>query len=233
MPQLRVLSYNVRHLRDDPMAIARVVQVLAPDVLCVQEGPRGPRWRAHVAALARSTGLLVVSGGPSAGSNLLLSSLRVQVREVLDVHFPVHHALAPRGAAVARLRVGGSEVVLASTHLSLHATERLDNVATLTAYLHRRAEGSRLVVAGDLNETPDGPAWQAFAQAGLHDGWAQRPVGGEMTFSARAPRRRIDAVLTSPGVEVVGCGVPDDTAVQRDLALATDHLPLLADLRLA
>ncbi|MFD0632519.1 endonuclease/exonuclease/phosphatase family protein [Catenulispora yoronensis] len=36
---VRVLSYNVRSLRDDRAALARVVRGCEPDVVCVQESP--------------------------------------------------------------------------------------------------------------------------------------------------------------------------------------------------
>ena len=61
--ELRVLSYNVRGLRDDRQALAEVVRAADPDVVCVQEAPRFLRWRSTCAALARTSGLVVVGGG--------------------------------------------------------------------------------------------------------------------------------------------------------------------------
>src|SRR4051795_12442339 len=58
----RVLSYNVRGLRDDQAALAEVVRGTDPDVVCVQEAPKYFRWRAKGAALARRWG--VRAGGP-------------------------------------------------------------------------------------------------------------------------------------------------------------------------
>jgi endonuclease/exonuclease/phosphatase family metal-dependent hydrolase len=34
---VRVLSYNVRSMRDDRAALARVIRACAPDIVCVQE----------------------------------------------------------------------------------------------------------------------------------------------------------------------------------------------------
>ena len=73
MSTLRLLSYNVRSLRDDPAAVARVMRAAEPDVAIVQEAPRFLRWRSSCAALARRAGLLWVSGGRAAGANLVLS----------------------------------------------------------------------------------------------------------------------------------------------------------------
>ena len=44
MSELRVLSYNVRSLRDDPEALGRVIRSAQPHVVLVQEAPRFWRW---------------------------------------------------------------------------------------------------------------------------------------------------------------------------------------------
>ncbi len=67
MPTLRLLTYNVRSMRDDRAAVARVIRSAEPDVVCVQEAPRFLRWRSTCAALARTSGLVVVGGGRPAG----------------------------------------------------------------------------------------------------------------------------------------------------------------------
>ncbi|MET0712639.1 MAG: endonuclease/exonuclease/phosphatase family protein, partial [Jiangellaceae bacterium] len=43
---LRVVTYNVRSLRDDRDALVRVIRGLSADVVCMQEAPRRLRWRA-------------------------------------------------------------------------------------------------------------------------------------------------------------------------------------------
>ncbi|MDX2782679.1 endonuclease, partial [Streptomyces caniscabiei] len=47
------------------------------------------------------------------------------------------------------------------------------------------------------------------------------------------PHQRIDAILATPGIEVLGCGVPLGVPglTDDDLRAATDHLPVLAALR--
>lgn len=46
--------------------------------------------------------------------------------------------------------------------------------------------------------------------------------------------RRIDAIFATKGVEVLGCGVPlgHPGVTETDLRAATDHLPVLAALRI-
>jgi endonuclease/exonuclease/phosphatase family metal-dependent hydrolase len=111
---------------------------------------------------------------------------------------------------------------VASVHLGVSAPERLDHAEQLV----QRLIAARLpvVVAGDLNEQPNGPVWQAFSAIAT-DPAPEAP----MTFSTRRPRRRIDAVLTGPQVETVEYGrwSPD----RRDAELASDHLPVLSLIR--
>jgi endonuclease/exonuclease/phosphatase family metal-dependent hydrolase len=227
---LRVVSYNVRSLRDDDGALVDVVTQLAPDVLCVQEAPRFLRWRHKLADLAERTGLLVACGGRTTGGPALLTSLRVEVVRTHEWRFAKAPGRFQRGAAVAEARVGGRPFVAVSTHYSLDAVERRRHTDELLGRLNRLDAGP-VVLAGDLNETDDAPAWRALVDKRFRDAWAVAPRGGAPTFPAAAPTRRIDAVLVDPAFEVHGCGVPEQLD-KTLLARATDHLPVVADLSL-
>jgi endonuclease/exonuclease/phosphatase family metal-dependent hydrolase len=229
-PTLRVVTYNIRSLRDDATAVVRVLRRLQPDVVCLQEAPRFGRWRFKVAALARRSGLFYVGGGPSTGSTVILSSLRVSVVDVVERSFTRTPGLHRRGAVLASLRVDGADVAVTSFHLGLDGEERIRHLAELRELLARHPDVPH-VVAGDVNETPDKRVWEDLCTA-LTDGWAAAPMGGELTFSASRPRLRIDAVLVSPEVAVLSCGVPDDIDSLTDYPRATDHRPVLATLRL-
>ncbi|MFC7216745.1 endonuclease/exonuclease/phosphatase family protein [Streptomyces polyrhachis] len=232
---VRVLSYNIRSMRDDPAALARVVRACAPDVVCVQEAPRFPRWRRRAALLARLTGLTYVAGGATTCGPLLLASMRARVVRTREVLLPRTPGLHRRGLAMAVLRFGaaspGAELAVASCHLSLAAAEREAQTGLLLEHLG--ALGTpHAVLAGDINEGPGGRSFRQLA-AQLQDGWAVRPWGSELTLPPAAPRTRIDAVFASRGVEVLGCGVPLGLpgVTQADLMAATDHLPVLAAVR--
>lgn len=237
---VRLLGYNIRSMRDDVGALARVIRACAPDVVCVQEAPRFFRWRKHAARLARETGLVYVAGGATAAGPMILASLRAHVEEAEDVLLPLTPGLHRRGFSTARLRFGpehsggpAARLGVLSCHLSLQTDERyaqagmlLERLATL------RRQSPYAVAAGDLNERPRGRAFRLLAGE-LQDGWATKPWGGEHTSTPADPHQRIDAVLASPGVEVLGCGVPAGLpgVTERDLRAATDHLPVLAALR--
>ena len=233
---LRVLTYNVRGLRDDAAALARVVRATDPDVVCLQEAPRLLRWRPRIAAFAQACNLSYVAGGGSTGGTALLAHLRVGVEKVEEHRLTKASGLHQRGLAVARLRAvttgGLGEVDVASVHLGLDAAERVKHSEEVLGLLRARGAGAggpgRLVLAGDLNEPPGGPVWARFGAAGLVDACAGAPARTEVTFSTRNPRRRIDAVFATAGLGVVRAGVPADLVDPADLAAASDHRPVLA-----
>src|SRR5205814_964621 len=159
---VRLLTYNVRSLRDDKVAVAAVIRACDADVVCIQEAPRFLRWRSKCAALARAAGLFVVTGGRTAGAMLLLARVGVDVDASYDVLLHKTPRLHQRGLAVGVLRVKGERYAVASMHLSLDDTERTRQIDEVTAHMERLADGAPIVVAGDVNETPDRPRWKAL-----------------------------------------------------------------------
>jgi endonuclease/exonuclease/phosphatase family metal-dependent hydrolase len=219
-------------MRDDTDALARVVRACAPDLVLVQEAPRFFRWRKKLARLASDTGLVILSGGAPAAGPALLCSLRATVERTDDVLLPLTPGLHRRGLAAAVVRFGAARLGVLSCHLSLDAAERRAQAGLLLKHLDGLG-APHAVAGGDLNEEPGAPAFDQLAQS-LRDCRAQAPWGAEHTSPAVGPRRRIDALFATPGVEVLGCGVPADLpgVHPADLVAATDHLPVLAALRI-
>ena len=229
MADLRLLSYNVRSLRDDAEAVADVIRACRPDVVAVQEAPRHLRWRSKRAALARKSGL-VVATADRPGGLMLMTSLAVRIVSTKFTVLPKSPDLHQRAVAAAELELRGAHWTVASVHFSLDADERVRHLEPLRAFL---GDGTApLVVAGDLNEGPSGPVWQALAEQ-LQDSYAIAPDGPGETFRARRPRHRIDAVFAERSVEVVSChAVHEGPGIDSDrLIAASDHLPVLAVLR--
>jgi len=228
---IRVLSYNIRSMRDDTAALARVVRACAPDLVLLQEAPRFFRWRKKLARLASETGLVILTGGATAAGPAILCSLRATVERTEDVLLPLTPGLHRRGFATAVVRFGGARLGVLSCHLSLEKEERyaqggmlLDRLAGLGT--------QHAVAGGDLNEHPGGRTFRRLAD-GLQDCWTAAPRGGEYTSPPGDPHQRIDAVFATKGIEVLGCGVPlgHPGVTDADLRAATDHLPVLAALR--
>jgi endonuclease/exonuclease/phosphatase family metal-dependent hydrolase len=231
MTTVRLLSYNIRSMRDDRAALARTIRRLRPDVVCVQEAPRLVFWRRKRHRLADHAGLTLAVGERPAGLELLAGPRTTVLHRE-------HHLLSPvrgmhrRGLALGLLDIGGARLVAASVHLDLAAGPRRRHAAEIVAELDRVHErfGAPVVVAGDMNEQPGGGAWDLLAER-FQDAYAVAPRGAGLTFSAARPRIRIDGVFAGPGIEVLGCGVPDDPELLADYPSATDHLPVLAELR--
>lgn len=105
---VRVLGYNIRSMRDDEEALARVIRACEPDLVFVQEAPRFFRWRKHAARLAAKTDLVMLSGGATAAGPMLLCSLRATVERTEDVLLPrtpaCTGAASPRPSSASRAR---------------------------------------------------------------------------------------------------------------------------------
>lgn len=228
VPSLRLLSYNVRSMRDDRAALARVIRSAEPDVVCVQAAPRFLRWRSTCAALARTSGLVVVSGGRAAGAQLLMSTLAVDVVSSADVTFSKDVGLHRRGTAIAVLRLRDSTFALACTHLDLKAEPRLRHVGELHAAIAGHVPADvPVIVAGDINDRPGSPSWQALTEQ-RRDAFATAGTGSAFTSTAIAPRQRIDGVFVDPRITIRSARVLD----QADVLVASDHRPLFVELEL-
>ncbi|GAA3832920.1 endonuclease/exonuclease/phosphatase family protein [Streptomyces chiangmaiensis] len=228
---IRVLGYNIRSMRGDTDALARVIRACEPDVVLVQEAPRFFRWRKKLARLAAASGLVILTGGATASGPAILCSLRATVERTEDVLLPLTPGLHRRGFATAVVRFGGARLGLVSFHLSLERNERCTQGGMLLDRL-ARMDVEHAIAGGDLNERPDGPTFARLA-GDLRDGWATAPWGAEYTWTPGDPYQRIDAVFATSGVEILGCGVPLGLpgVTERDLRAATDHFPVLAALR--
>jgi len=222
---MRLLSYNVRSMRDDVDALARVMREVNAHVALIQEAPRFLRWRSQCATLARRGGMVLVTGSRVSGANLVLSSLAVEVVATHDVAFTADRHLHHRGAAVAVLRLAGSEFAVAGTHLDLIEAPRLrhlDELATFAAA--NLPETAPLIVGGDLNAVPSSATWQRMQQFGT-DAFAAVGVGDGLTYSAIAPVRRIDGVFADPRLRPLRAEAIDSA----DVRIASDHRPLVVE----
>ena len=209
------MTYNVKGLRLDLDALVEVVRAAAPDVVGLQEPPRGPWGRRRLRTFARRAGLRVAVGGRGARTTALLVAPGVVVADARAHRLRWRVGRTRRGFAAAR--VDGVAIVV--LHLALHPAERAGHLGAILGEL-AATTGPRVVV-GDLNELPGGPTWVRLTGE-LRDAVdPPRP-----TFTAARPRRRLDAVLVSPELHVISSQVPDGDAARR----ASDHLPVVVDL---
>jgi endonuclease/exonuclease/phosphatase family metal-dependent hydrolase len=225
--RLRVVSWNIRDLLDDLRAVRRVVQALAPDVLCLQEAPRRPPSVWRNARFARNCGLWHAGGGRSSGGTALMLSPRLGVRSLVAARLPVQGLFTrTRGLVVAELVAQLADGRIAFTvgcvHLPIEPSLRVRHAQMAAAALTARPGPH--VLGGDLNDVPGSPAWRILEDAVGPD---PAPHGGP-TFPVGRADRRLDVILVGAGLRVDCYG---DGDVDRDDAdRASDHLPVVADL---
>ena len=240
--RIRVASYNLRGLKDDPAAAAEVVRRIDPDVLLLQEVPRHPLSGWRIAAFARRCGLRWSGRTRRLSGTGMMTSHRVDASASIDRKLPVARWANPRSYTVARVRVPHDRDVTAaaqvarpsvrgltvvSIHLSLLDDERFAHTTRILDELSARPTlgDGPFVVGGDLNEDSTGRAWCLLGER-LRLASPER-----LTFPAATPRRPIDAIFASSQLTVLP---HEDVELEPELlAAATDHLPVWIDLEVS
>jgi endonuclease/exonuclease/phosphatase family metal-dependent hydrolase len=241
--RLRVVTWNIHKGigTDRRYSIERTIDVLASleaDVLCLQEvDEHVPRSRfdrqAHV--LARELGFdhlavglnVRVKGGHY--GNATLSRFALSEERNVDLTIPPKKR---RGGLVTRVAgPSGHPWTVANIHLGLLHLERRIQVRNLVRHL-LEATGDRdaLVVAGDTNDWGNRLrrplAFHGELLAATLPGHRR---AGPKTFPSRRPIAALDKILVRPPVEVLHV----ETVLDDRTRAASDHLPLVADLRWA
>jgi endonuclease/exonuclease/phosphatase family metal-dependent hydrolase len=226
---MRMMSYNVRSLRDDKHAVVRVIRSVEPDVVCIQEAPRFLFWRRKCRWLAAASGLSIAEGGRVAAANLILVRPGVEVEASRSVLFTKDPKIHQRGMAMALLRVPEGRVVVGGTHLDGYQQPRLRHVHELFAALDAFVpEGVPFALAGDFNDDPGSVVWSTL-QARAVDAFGAVGEGDGFTLNVTDPTRRIDGVFASAGLVPRTAEALDSP----DVRVASDHRPFVTELALA
>ena len=136
----------------------------------------------------------------------------------------------PREAMWVTLPWLGREVQLVSTHLGLGSAEQAAQIAHLLEPEWLGGIGTQhpVILCGDMNFPPGSREYRRLATM-MRDVQACAPGHlARRTFPARWPLRRIDHIFVSQHFEVCGVKVLEDHLTR----IASDHLPVAADLRL-
>jgi endonuclease/exonuclease/phosphatase family metal-dependent hydrolase len=241
---LRVMTYNVHACKGrdgviSPRRIAAVIAAAAPDVVALQELDVG-RVRSgkldQAELIARELGMRfhfspAMRVLEEAYGDAILTALPmrlVKTGALPAIRFPVR--LEPRGALWTDIAVGQVRLQMLVTHLGLVRRERRLQADALCGaeWLGHRDCGRPAILAGDFNFLSRS---RAYAQITSHLQDVQRLVPRQRhdaTFPARRPRFRIDYMFVSPGIRVDRV----ETIRTPATAIASDHLPLLADLQI-
>jgi endonuclease/exonuclease/phosphatase family metal-dependent hydrolase len=229
---LRVLIYNIHHgegndQKLDLERIARIIREAEPDLVLLQEIDRNLSRTQRIDFPARLAELLSMkvwfepnlSWDDGEYGNATLTSLPVVDHENLALPNP--HGDEPRGALRITVQVGSKDVDVWNTHFGLKSDERAAQAAALAKSLREKPT----IVGGDLNEVISSTPLRPLLED-LRSTASPEKVQG--TVPAVRPLRRIDHILVSKHFQIVA----DEVIVNAETALASDHLPCLAVVKL-
>jgi len=153
-------------------------------------------------------------------------------------------AMLPRIATWAHFRdkQNGKEFVVLNTHFD-HRGEiaRVESARLIMSELAGITDGLPVVVMGDLNTTEKDEPYSVLSKSALSDGRElldgfyhsvyghHGPTSTWNGFTAVVPDRRIDYIFVSDGVTVNQHAILAD---QQDGLFPSDHLPVLAEIKL-
>ena len=224
-----IASYNTHggigmDRRFAPARIARVLAEIGADVVALQELELRASGFDMLEYLRRETGMTAIAGPTVRGvetefGNGLLT--RCAVASVAHVKLDVARR-EPRAAIDAVLDCGGKPLRIIATHLGLKPSERREQVRRL---LDTVRTGPQLptVLLGDLNE------WFLHGRPlrWLHGHFGESPA--HPTFPSPMPLLALDRVWTAPPALLKRVRVHRSRLAR----IASDHLPLVAELTLA
>jgi endonuclease/exonuclease/phosphatase family metal-dependent hydrolase len=218
---LRVVTWNIRAgLSSSIDQIGDDLAALRPDVVALQEVDRDAERTGDVdqaAVLAERLGMTSTFAAARTEGHgdfgvALLSRLPFARAE--RIALPSDNAFEPRVALDAHVCAGDAEVRAVSVHADIYPWSAKQNAEAL-AHEVKDSVGSGVVVAGDLNGTPDAAGPAAFLDRGLVDTSADGPT---------CASRRIDYVFVDHAVGAIADAVVADTGDH------SDHKAVVVDL---
>lgn len=232
---LRVATYNIHRCRGldgrtNPARIADVIRAIEPDVIALQEVVGASP---HAPGHAEELGALLGMGWVMAPARHLRNAL---FGNVVLSRFPIRHhtqydlswkTCEPRCCQRVDIDVDGDTLHLYNVHLGTAFLERRHQAERLSTILHDRRVGEPKIVLGDFNEWMRGLA-TAILSDRLQSIDLRRHLRRRRTYPGVFPVLHLDHIYYAGNVEVAKLDLPRT----RLSLMASDHLPLVADLRI-
>jgi endonuclease/exonuclease/phosphatase family metal-dependent hydrolase len=232
---VRVATYNVHRCRglDGRTRADRIAAVLAgldADVLALQEViGAGPSSRGHAEEIGAALGMGWVMAparhlrGALFG-NVVLSRYPVRQHTQYDLSW---RTCEPRCCQRVDLDIDGVVLHLYNVHLGTAFLERRFQAQRLAALVSDRRVAGPKVVLGDFNEWTRGLATTLLSDR-LNAVDLRQYLRRRRTYPGFFPILHLDHIYYQNAVEVLHVHLPRT----RRTLIASDHLPLVADLRL-
>jgi endonuclease/exonuclease/phosphatase family metal-dependent hydrolase len=235
MTTLRVATYNIHRCRGldgrtSASRIADVIRAIEPDVVALQEvvgaSPSSP-------GQAEELGALLGMGWVMAPTRHLRNALFGNV--VLSRLPIIHHAqydlswktCEPRCCQRVDIQTGAHTLHLYNVHLGTAFLERRYQAGRLSAIVHDRRIEQPKIVLGDFNEWMRGLATQMLSER-LKSIDLRAHLRRRRTYPGVFPVLHLDHIYYEGKVEVAKLELPRT----RLALMASDHLPLVAELKI-
>ena len=234
-PTLRVATYNVHRCRGidgrtRPDRIAAVLRSVDADVIALQEViGAGPHSGGHAEELGAALGM----GWVMAPARQLRGH---HFGNAVLSRFPITHHLEhdlswktcePRRLQRVDVMVDGCTLHVYNVHLGTAILERRHQAQRLASIVTDRHVGGPKIVLGDFNEWMRGLATELLTDR-LNSVDLRNYLRRRRTYPGLFPILHLDHIYYTGRLEVLGVDLPRT----RLSLVASDHLPLVADVRI-
>jgi endonuclease/exonuclease/phosphatase family metal-dependent hydrolase len=232
---LRVATYNIHRCRGldgrtRPDRIAAVIQSVEADVVALQEViGAGPRGGGHLETLGAALGMgWVLAPARQLRGHHFGNAVMSRFPIVQHLHQDLTwKTCEPRRLQRADILVDGGALHIFNVHLGTAILERRYQAQRLTTIVSDRHVNGPKLVLGDFNEWMRGLATTLLSEklnsVDLRDFLKRR-----RTYPGVFPILNLDHIYHAGRVEILGVEVPRN----RLALVASDHLPLVADIRI-
>ncbi len=233
---LRVVTYNIHRSRGldgktDPERIAGVLKRLRPDVVALQEavgkGHRGVGQEEEIAARLHMASVLAPARtfrGHLYG-NAVLSRFPMSNHSVCDL---TQEGREPRLCQRIDVLVHGLPVHLYNVHLGTSSAERKKQAAKLADFIGEPDTGGPKVLLGDFNEWKKGVVTKLLTER-FRSLDLVPFLRWRRTYPGIMPVVHLDHVYYDGPVDLVNIKV----SRRLPFLIASDHLPILAEIRVS
>ena len=232
---VRVATYNIHRCRGldgrtNARRTAEVIRSIDADVIALQEViGAGPHTAGHAEEIGAMLGMgwVMASARHLRGcqfGNVVLSRFPIFQHSQYDLSWKT---CEPRCCQRVDVRIGQGSLHLYNVHLGTAFLERRYQATRLSAIVHDRRVGRPKVVLGDFNEWLKGLATQMLSER-LKSIDLRAHLRRRRTYPGVFPVLHLDHIYYDGQVEVQKVEMPRT----RLSLMASDHLPLVANLRI-